>query len=205
MKEFYNQLVKAKLTIADVRNYERQMPENRLKIHQIISYLVNEKQVPILYLANEVGVDRGKIYRMLNGLDVDCLPARWSKEEEDILKRLYVEKTPQQIADYIGRSKSSIVNRARILKLKKPRGKSVKFSTENYSINELLLLRYKFTFGKYAGRKMRQIQKIDPDYILQVSQMDDIGDIPRKAAQYFLNKHLPACLVCLFALAILQS
>lgn len=120
MTELYQQLIEQKISINTVKEYERQMPENRRKVHEIILYLVCGLEMPIKRIADELSIDRGKVYRMLKGEDVDYLPHRWSLEEDAELRKLHGKKTNREIANEIGRTKASITQRARALGLKKP-------------------------------------------------------------------------------------
>ena len=84
---------KQSLAIYDFCIYEKQMPEVRKKLHEVIRQLVDQKEVTILALSKELICERGKIYRMYYGWDIDSLPQRWSEHEDRIIREQYQKKT----------------------------------------------------------------------------------------------------------------
>lgn len=123
MTEFYKILIKRNLTLNDFRTYEKQMPEMRKRLHEVIRQLVDQKEVTILALSKELVCDRGKIYRMYYGWDAADLPQRWSKSEDEIIREQYQKKTCKEIAETLLRTESGVNYRMKLMGLrkKKPR------------------------------------------------------------------------------------
>mgnify|MGYP002360641468 FL=1 len=102
-----------------MQNYERQMPEERKALHMAVVEILALDKMNILKLAKLLDIDRGKVYRMLKGEDVDQLPQRWSKFEDDYILANYLNKTYKQIAKDLNRTYSGISYRRRALGVSK--------------------------------------------------------------------------------------
>jgi len=119
MTQLNQQLTAKALTLDLVRNYEKQWPETRNQIHEMMRELINDLKIPILQLAKELKVDRGKVYRMYYGYDADALPQRWTEQEDAEIKANYKNMTARELALKMSRTCDGVSYRARILGIRK--------------------------------------------------------------------------------------
>lgn len=110
----------SKINADFVKNYQRQMPENRILAHQFVKNAIDGKLATIKQLAAIFGTNRGKIYRIYCGLDVNCLPSQWSKDEDNFIIASKGVKTYKEISKVLGRPISGVQYRACFLGISRP-------------------------------------------------------------------------------------
>lgn len=111
-------LCEAGLEIYHAREYQKQMPKNKLAIHEIVKSAIDSKAETFYGLASILGIDRKKVYRIYYGWDVDELPSQWADEELEYLKKNYRKMHLQEIADNLKRPITGVSHKVYSLKLR---------------------------------------------------------------------------------------
>lgn len=104
-----------------IKNYQRQMPENRILAHKFVKSAIDSKQATFTQLSRLFFTERSKLYRIYAGFDTDYLPSQWALEEDEFIKLHHGKMTYQGIADLLGRTIGGVQYRAIILGLSKSR------------------------------------------------------------------------------------
>lgn len=119
MNELLPILEKHNLNLTQLRQYEKQMPPERKALHLAVCEILQQPKMNVSKLAKILNVDRGKIYIMLYGKDVDYLPQRYSDFEDAEIRNNYKKMTYKELADKIGRAENGVWRRAKKLGLRK--------------------------------------------------------------------------------------
>lgn len=119
MNELQPILTRHNLNLTQLSCYERQMPPERRALNLAVRETLLLPGMNVSKLARFIGIDRGKVYRMFYGRDVDQLPQRWTSFEDKQIRRFYDKMTYCELAEKIQRTHDGVCGRVKALGLRK--------------------------------------------------------------------------------------